>query len=84
MAPPFKEAQFDLLFNEGISRTGDILDLAVDADIIEKSGSWFSYGGERLGQGRLAVTALLKERPELASEVETKIFKHFDIKQKEV
>ncbi len=84
MAPPFKEAQFDLLFAEGISRTGDILDLAVDADIIEKSGSWFSYGGERLGQGRLAVTALLKERPEVAQEIETKIYKHFDIKQKEV
>ena len=84
MAPPFKEAQFDLLFAEGISRTGDILDLAVDADIIEKSGSWFSYGGERLGQGRIAVTAILKERPEVAQEIEGKIYKHFDIKQKEV
>ena len=84
MAPPFKEAQFDLLFNEGISRTGDILDLAVDADIIEKSGSWFSYGDERIGQGRIAVVETLKERPELTLEIEDKIYQHFDIKRREV
>jgi recombination protein RecA len=84
MAPPFKEAQFDLLFNEGISRTGDILDLAVEADIIEKSGSWFSYGDERIGQGRMAVVETLKERPELAMEIEDKIYQHFEITKKEV
>ncbi len=84
MAPPFKEAQFDLLFNEGISRAGDILDLAVDADIIEKSGSWFSYGDERIGQGRIAVVETLKERPELTMEIEDKIYQHFDIKRREV
>ena len=60
MAPPFKEAQFDLLFNEGISRNGDILDMAVEAEIVEKSGSWFSYGEERIGQGRTSVIELMK------------------------
>jgi recombination protein RecA len=84
MAPPFKEAQFDLLFDEGISRNGDILDMAVEAEIIDKSGSWFSYGDERIGQGRSAVIELMKERPEMTQEIEEKLYQHFDIKKKEV
>jgi recombination protein RecA len=84
MAPPFKEAQFDLLFNEGISRNGDILDMAVEADIVEKSGSWFSYGEERIGQGRASVIELMKERPEMTKEIEEKLYQHFEIKKNEV
>ncbi len=84
MAPPFKEAQFDLLFNEGISRYGDILDMAVEADIVEKSGSWFSYGEERIGQGRASVIELMKERPEMTQEIEDKLYEHFEIAKKEV
>ena len=84
MAPPFKEAQFDLLFNEGISRNGDILDMAVEAEIVEKSGSWFSYGEERIGQGRSSVIELMKERPEMTKEIEEKLYQHFEIKKNEV
>jgi recombination protein RecA len=84
MAPPFKEAQFDLLFNEGISRNGDILDMAVEAEIVEKSGSWFSYGEERIGQGRSSVIELMKERPEMTKEIEDKLYQHFEIKKNEV
>ncbi|MBE9531602.1 MAG: recombinase RecA [Proteobacteria bacterium] len=84
MAPPFKEAQFDLIFNEGISRNGDILDMAVEAEIVEKSGSWFSYGEERIGQGRASVIELMKERPEMTKEIEDKLYEHFEVAKKEV
>lgn len=83
LAPPFRDAEFDILFNEGISREGDILDLGSGADIVEKSGSWFSYGGERLGQGREAARQFLREHPETASEIEKKILQHYGIKTKE-
>lgn len=83
LAPPFKDAEFDILFNEGISREGDILDLASNADIVEKSGSWFSYGGERLGQGREAARTFLKEHPEAALDIEKKVLQHYGIKVKE-
>lgn len=73
VAPPFKEAIFDIMYGEGISKTGEILDLAVQLDIINKSGAWFSYNGERLGQGRDNVKTFLKENPDISNEVEGKI-----------
>ena len=65
MAPPFKDAEFDIMYGEGISRTGDLLDMGVDADIIEKSGSWYSYQGERMGQGRERVKQFFLDNPEI-------------------
>lgn len=73
VAPPFKEAEFDIMYGEGISREGDVLDCAVNLDIVKKSGSWFSYEGERLGQGRETVKKVLKETPELLEEIENKV-----------
>ena len=73
VAPPFRKAEFDIMFGEGISRTGEIIDLGVECGIIKKSGSWFSYGDTKLGQGRDAAKRLLKENPELADELEAKI-----------
>lgn len=73
IAPPFKEAQFDINFGQGISREGELLDLGVDHGMIEKSGSWFSYGDERLGQGRENCKQFLTENPEIADEIEHKI-----------
>ena len=73
VAPPFKTAEFDIMYGEGISKIGEIVDLGVDYEIIQKSGSWFSYGDTKLGQGRDAVKALLKDNPELAEELEGKI-----------
>ncbi|MBL7471801.1 recombinase RecA [Robertkochia sediminum] len=73
VAPPFKSTEFDIMYGEGISRIGEILDLGVEYDIIKKSGSWFSYGDTKLGQGRDAVKTLLKDNPELLEELEEKI-----------
>ncbi len=73
VAPPFKTAEFDIMYGEGVSKTGEILDLAVEFEIIKKSGSWFSYGDTKLGQGRDAVKALIKDNPEMADELELKI-----------
>jgi recombination protein RecA len=73
IAPPFRKAEFDILYGEGISRLGEIIDLGVDFNIIKKSGSWFSYGDTRLGQGRDAVKQLLADNPELTSELDSKI-----------
>ncbi len=73
VAPPFRKAEFDIMFGEGISRVGEIVDLGVEYGIIKKSGSWFSYGETKLAQGRDAVKQLLKDNPELAAELETKI-----------
>ena len=73
VAPPFKTAEFDIMYGEGVSKTGEILDLAVEFEIIKKAGSWFSYGETKLGQGRDAVKALIKDTPELADELEQKI-----------
>jgi recombination protein RecA len=77
MAPPFQCAEFDILFNEGISRLGSLLDLGVDLGIIEKKGTWFSFNGNRLGQGREAAREELKKQPQLASEIETLIFNKY-------
>jgi recombination protein RecA len=76
VAPPFKVAEFDIMYGEGISKTGEILDLAVEFEIIKKAGSWFSYGDTKLGQGRDAVKTLIKDNPELADELEVKIKNH--------
>jgi recombination protein RecA len=73
VAPPFKTAEFDIMYGEGVSKTGEILDLAVEFEIIKKAGSWFSYGDTKLGQGRDAIKALIKDNPELADELELKI-----------
>jgi len=73
LAPPFKKADFDILYGEGISQLGEIVDLGVDLDIIKKSGSWFSYGDTKLGQGRDAVKQIIKDNPELYDELKAKI-----------
>ena len=73
VAPPFRGAQFDIMYGEGISKTGEIIDMGVDHNIIEKSGSWFSYNGTKLGQGRESVRQILKDNPELSNELEKKI-----------
>ena len=73
VAPPFKKAEFDLMFNEGISRIGEILDFAVATEVIKKSGSFFSYGDTKLGQGRDNVKNVLAENPDLCDEIEAKI-----------
>lgn len=77
VAPPFREAEFDVVYGEGISKAGNILDMAVNMDIIEKSGSWFSYKGERIGQGRENVKTILQENPEMLAEVEEKVRANF-------
>ncbi len=69
IAPPFREAEFDIMFNEGISKSGDIIDLAVNNDVIEKAGAWFSYGGEKIGQGREAAKQFLEKNPKLMDEI---------------
>jgi recombination protein RecA len=75
LAPPFREAEFDVMYGEGISREGDLLDLAVEHKVIEKSGAWFAYGGERLGQGRENVKQFLKEHPETTRVIEERVRK---------
>ena len=78
VAPPFREAEFDIVYGKGISKEGNILDIAVNLDIIEKSGSWFSYNGERIGQGRENVKKYLADNPDVANEVEKKIRDNFN------
>lgn len=79
VAPPFKEAEFDILYGVGISKEGDVLDLAVQENMIEKSGSWYSYKGERIGQGRENAKQYLKEHPEVLKEMENEIRKKYNI-----
>jgi len=73
VAPPFRSAEFDIVFGEGISKMGEIIDMGVELNIIQKSGSWFSYGNDKLGQGRDTVKQLFHDNPELATEIESKI-----------
>jgi len=73
MAPPFREAEFDIIFGEGISREGDVLDLAAANGIIEKSGAWYSYKGDRIGQGRDNSRVFLKENPEVMAQIENDV-----------
>ncbi len=78
VAPPFKEAEFDIMYGKGISRVGELVDLAVKADVIQKAGAWFSYGERRLGQGRDNVKLLFQQEPELMAEVEKKLWENID------
>jgi recombination protein RecA len=80
VAPPFKEAEFDIMYGEGISREGDIVDLGASCDIIEKSGAWYSYAGERIGQGRENAKQFLREHPETARSIEQKLLEQFGLK----
>jgi recombination protein RecA len=81
VAPPFRKAEFDIIYGEGISKIGEIIDLGVENGIVKKSGSWFSYGETKLGQGRDAVKRLLKDNPDLVDELETKIFEKLNEKK---
>ena len=79
IAPPFRKAEFDILYGEGISKTGEIIDLGVELNIIKKAGSWFSYGDTKLGQGREGVKSILKDNPELSDEIEAKILENYSV-----
>jgi recombination protein RecA len=79
VAPPFREAEFDIMFGQGISREGDLLDLGVKIDALKKSGAWYSYNGEKIGQGRENAKAFLREHPEVMQEVETKVRAHYNL-----
>ncbi|MFP2908629.1 recombinase RecA [Pyxidicoccus sp. 3LFB2] len=79
VAPPFKEVEFDIMYGTGISREGDLIDLASNDNIVEKSGSWFSFNGERIGQGRENAKDYLKEHPEVAREIEARVFEKYGI-----
>jgi len=80
VAPPFREAEFDIMYGEGISREGDLIDQGAERNIIEKSGTWFSYGGERLGQGRENAKTFLKQHPEIAAAIEERLRKEMGLK----
>ncbi len=79
VAPPFKTAEFDIMYGKGISHIGDVLDLAVDLDIVQKGGAWYSYNGNRLGQGRENAKAFFEENPDICIEVENAVRKHYDL-----
>ncbi|MBK8765952.1 MAG: recombinase RecA [Burkholderiaceae bacterium] len=79
VAPPFKQASFDILYGEGISREGEILDLGSECSVVEKSGAWYSYQGERIGQGKDNAREFLRERPDLARDIENKVREHFGV-----
>jgi recombination protein RecA len=81
MAPPFREAEFDIVFGEGISREGDLVDLGVEANVIEKAGTWFSYGDARIGQGRENAKEFLKTHPEVAADIEAKVLTHYGLRK---
>lgn len=83
IAPPFKEAEFDIMYGRGISREGDILDLAANVDIINKSGAWYAYNGEKIGQGRENAKTYLREHPEMMDEVERKVREHYQLAPKQ-
>lgn len=83
IAPPFKEAEFDIMFGEGISRVGDILDIAAGIDIVNKSGAWYAYEGNKIGQGRENAKQYLKDNPAVCEEIEKKVRKHFSLMEGE-
>ena len=83
VAPPFKTAEVEIMYGEGVSREGEIVDIASDINIIEKSGAWYSYNGEKIGQGKENVKTLLKENTKLKEELENKIREHFEIKKED-
>jgi recombination protein RecA len=80
VAPPFKEVEFDIMYGQGISREGDVLDLASEQDIVDKSGTWFSFGGERIGQGREQAKTFLREHPAILQQVEGRLFEKFGVR----
>jgi len=84
VSPPFREAEFDVMYGEGISREGDLLDLAVDRKIVEKSGTWFAFGGERLGQGRENVKQFLKDNPAVFKNIEERVRKELGMAARDV
>ena len=79
LAAPFKEVEFDMIFGQGISKIGEIIDAGVDSNMLDKSGSWYAYNGEKIGQGRENTITYLKDHPELITELETKILTHYGI-----
>ena len=81
IAPPFKEAEFDIMFGKGISRSGDILDLAANIDVIKKSGSWYAYEGNKIGQGRENAKTYLETNPEVMEEIEKKVREHYSLEE---
>jgi recombination protein RecA len=81
LAPPFKEVEFDILYGHGISREGDLVDLASDANIVDKSGAWFSFNGERIGQGRENAKTFLTEHPEVYNSIEAKVLSHYNVRR---
>jgi recombination protein RecA len=81
VAPPFKEVEFDIMYGVGISREGDVLDLGVNENVVEKSGAWFSYGGERIGQGREQAKGFLREHPETLAQIEAKLLEKFGVRK---
>ena len=84
MAPPFKEAEFDVLYGTGISRDGEIVDLGSEMGIVEKSGAWYSFGGDRIGQGREAAKTFLKEHPEIAQQIMSRVMERVGLRREEV
>ena len=84
VAPPFKAATFDILYGEGISRLGEIIDLGSEADIVEKSGAWYSYNGERIGQGKDNAREFLKQNPDMAIEIENKLREKFGVNARQI
>jgi len=81
MAPPFKEVEFDILYGQGISREGDLVDLSSEANIVEKSGAWFSFNGERIGQGRENAKQFLIEHPDIFNAIEAKVLAHYNVRR---
>ena len=79
VAPPFKEAEFDIMFGQGISREGDLIDLAVKVDAVQKSGAWYAYKGEKIGQGRENAKNFLQENPDIAFEIENKVRASYEL-----
>jgi recombination protein RecA len=79
LAPPFREVEFDIMYGTGISREGDLLDLASENNVVEKSGAWFAFGGERIGQGRENAKEFLKTHPDVYANIEKKVLEHFAI-----
>lgn len=83
VAPPFKQAEVDIMYGEGISKEGEIIDVGADLDIVQKSGAWYSYKGERLGQGRENAKTFMKENPEIFEEVNREIRSHYELEASE-
>jgi recombination protein RecA len=81
LAPPFREVEFDIVFGEGISREGELIDLGVETNLVEKAGTWFSYGEVRIGQGRENAKEFLKNHPEVAGDLETKLLIHYGLRK---